>query len=586
MFQSLGMKMGKGTPILFLVIAIAFFSVNAAAELECTDSTQNGFAGGTEIIRLSASDNAHGEYPDALLGLANNYTLAIRCQETSTTLNVLADNSNPLLHLSGNTNAHAETSDGMDYPAGPLSISATTGGVDVKIAGPSFPKATCAGYNGTLTYVPIVRLSNTTNAHLESPYSGTPAQEYPYSICGAYSEVVVVNPDVLLANLTGGMSQLGETSSFTFTLTAAKQTALPDFDNTKTLLINSICEIISGGDCANATTFSTYVTKIYNDPFGDADGPNIFLNREATHYGLTLSDPYSVSPFFPTPPLPASSIVLANQYIEDQPSATGSQSYNIDAVALGLVAGRTYRVHAIATQGQYLYTPTTTSFVEQTSHVSNNFVYFDFDVVAGGGGPGPGPEGAGGDIYLIKKISFTPNPPVEGQDFSVTLELQNKHTEISEALNALVDIIIRDGAGYPIAGNASTIFADDEPVTFAPPPTGTISDATITIPIELSGAQNPALVPGQTYTVYATIQPFVDPNPTPTNESETIIGNNSAYQTFAIVNPQQTISVPDAPWWMSIVFVFVVLGWLFLSTQNEKKGKESHGRNGKFAFHK
>ncbi len=36
-------------------------------------------------------------------------------------------------------------------------------------------------------------------------------------------------------------------------------------------------------------------------------------------------------------------------------------------------------------------------------------------------------------------------------------------------------------------------------------------------------------------------------------------------------NPETPLAIPDQPWWMSVVMVSIVVGWLFLSTRNQNE---------------
>jgi hypothetical protein len=539
---------------------MVLLSGNAWAVLQCSDSIANPAFGGIEILRLSASANAHGEFPSSLKP-ASDYSLTINCKETGGTgLTVSNALTNTIIRLSSQANAHAELP-GMPNYGEFLSLTSVTGSISIQIAGPGFTQATCNGYNGTLDYVEIVRLSSTTNAHLESPYSPTPTAEYPYAICGAFSaSAPPVFPDILAVTMSGLDATTSTTSpAMNADITVTKLPSDPAYTNTRTVLIATVCDLIYS-ECATATDGIQYGIALYGDP---PSTPTIFLNREGIQYE-SVAQPYTL-----ISPLPIDNGDIVNPIAGNMESQTSpgaaTYTYVVDPVALGFLDGHIYRVQALALTGQFDHSVYGADQDEPSTAIAiTNYAQFDI-TVDDSFGPGPS-DGAGGDVFLLKKIDFVPNPPLDGSDFGTAITMQYKGTG---PLTGYLDIIIRDGEGNPIGG--SPYFAQGIGIDFTGP-----GELTRTVPIDYGGAlDNLDIEPGETFTLYATIRPYEEEPVVGENDSETVTGNNSSFKTFTVLVPQETISVPDAPPWMSVFMALIVMGWLFVSgRKEEKKNKE------------
>ncbi|MEK6970875.1 MAG: hypothetical protein AABW68_04270 [archaeon] len=547
------MKRDHSAVIILLISSIVFLGGNAWGILECSDTIASPTFGGIEILRLSASDNAHAEFPSSLG--ATNYPLAIRCRESGgTALTVSNGSTNTFIRLSSQTNAHAEVPGQTAYSQA-LSLSSVTGSISFQIAGAGFPQNTCDAYDGALNYTEIVRLSSTTNAHAESPYSGTPTKEYAYSICGAFSASGSPSyPDIIDLSLSGLNSTITTTSTMTAVLTTQKLSGDPAYTDTRTLLVASLCDL-ANTDCSGATDAFLYAQELYEDP---PASPIIFLNRVGVHYGNSTS-PYSAWPY----PVDNGDILTPfAQKLESQTvPGIGVYSYPIDATALGLIDGHQYRFQAFALPAQFNHTLGVNQD-EALADSFNNYQQFDF-TIDDAGGPGPTTNGAGGDIFILKNIDYSPNPPIEGKQFNALITVQNKRYDLTPT--GVLNVIIRDGQGNEISGFDPATY----PITFPTPASGTTAEWTETVTIEFDSGDPGAFVPGQTYTLYASVTPFDDTTIPIDEDDETVTGNNSAFKTFTVLEPQGTINVPDAPPWMSVVMALVVLGWLFASARKE-----------------
>lgn len=552
---------------LVLFLGVIILGGNATAVLQCSDLIASPAFGGTEIVRLSTSDNAHGSMP-ASLGGTVPYPVSIRCKESGgASVTVAASGTNEVLHLSSIDNAHAEFYSQANYTT-KIILNATPGGILTQIAGPGMPQLTCNGYDNlpSIDYVEVVRLSSLTNAHLESPFSETSGPltaDYEYTLCAAYTATAVSIGDVISAGFTGGeVSSIDSTTPIVATGTVNKTLSDPTATNTRTLLIYTICDATDPlSKCAQSYNQTTYLNELYAD---SPASPSIFLNRQGHHYGL-LSDPYTL---FPVPIATADILNLNAGNLEGQTTPNmASTTYTIDPspAGLNLIPGNTYRIHMVALPGEFNHPVLGNNQFEEPGGASanyvNNFDYFDFTVT---GGTGPGPtNGSGGDVFILKNIDYAPNPPIEGKQFDALITIQNKRTDLTT--NGTLNVIIRDGDGKEIPGfNPATT-----PVSFPLPASGTNAEITQPVTIEFDSDSIGAFAPGQTYTLYATITPFDDTTPPINEDDETVTGNNSAFKTFTVLEPQTTLNVPDAPPWMSVFMALIVLGWLFVSSRKE-----------------
>lgn len=533
--------------ILIALLALCM-ATGASAKIVCSDTP---ISGGIVVLKLSALTNAHAE-----LYNQTNYTTQIWCNEDSgVALNNGSANPVTLMNLSAPTNAHAEVVSATPVYTTPVLVGHNgTGVLDAQFA--TFP-STCASLGPE--YATVAHLSSLTNAHAEGP-NGT---NYNVQIClgyfpgGSPAEPIV---DIVSNQTTGGfLPSIYENQTMGVQFRIQKTAVDPGIANTRDVVIGSICDLTKT-ECQNASDYTSFYLGMLNDGTSPLWNGTVFTHRMANAYGI-------YSTYAPTLiPVNLTTVTLVTPTNLEAIGGNDDYTYTIDPTAMGLAPGN-YRLNMLALNGQYDYTVTPTNNKAETPGFVqlNNFFSADFEIKAGstsGGGAG----GNGGDVFILKSIDYDPNPPIEGADFGAKIVVQNQNTGLTTS--GKMDIIIRDGDGNPVLGVTSPTclqcFAAGQDLDFS-----SASEITIDVPIELAAIPNANLVPGQTYTLYANVLPYVDGTPTPTNDSETVVGNNAAFKTFAILNPQETVNVPDAPWWMSLVMVSVVLGWLFVSSRKE-----------------
>ncbi|MEK6821344.1 MAG: hypothetical protein AABY11_03020, partial [archaeon] len=238
--------------------------------------------------------------------------------------------------------------------------------------------------------------------------------------------------------------------------------------------------------------------------------------------------------------------------------ANYERTYAINPQTMGLAVKGNYKIVSLLVTAQYEYSrnpadavPIYTTGTETSENTVNNITYATFSVVPQGFGTLPSSDK---DIYKITNIVLNPNPPIAGQAnvAEVTVEYTAPSFVIANPSTTL-GIIIRDSKG-------NQIFSGNQPVTFV-----SMGGQTQTMSVALNDSD---IVSGQSFTIYANVPAYNDAD---NAKDEKVTGNNSSFRTFSVIEAQQTISVPDAPWWMSLLVFSVVLGWMILSRNEEKK---------------
>ncbi|MFH0970022.1 MAG: hypothetical protein V1776_01020 [Candidatus Diapherotrites archaeon] len=558
--------------ILFTLLLLVILPGLVSAKIVC--KTSDSISDGIVVVKLSAPTNAHAETYNYSGGI---YPIKIRCKEdTGVSLDNGIAGSVTLMQLSTITNAHAQTNgSGGTYTIN-VNVGESEGG-NLEVQTVTAP-LNCSNL-GT-EWDDVVHLSGTTNAHLEAPEQSN----YSIYLCLRYdSGGVPVEPtenivSVKIPNKTGILTSINDNEELSIPINLKKEAINSLNINTREIIIASVCNL-DISSCQTATDFQKYLVGIINDGTSPTWSGTVFTNRKGTAYGIyTLISPLTNIP------------INLNDIIRIE-SSPGVYAANIEALGgiynyfyivnpttMSLSPGN-YRFHAVGLWGEYDYSGGTSNKAETQAYAnSDNFDYFDFEI-KDSSGPGPGgPDGTGGDIFSIKDISFVPNPPIEGGNIVANITILNKQTDITATNATILNVVIRDGDGNPIPGTPNDYFTQQQ-ITFD----SVFPEKTIPIQISTAGIAD-AFAPGETFTLYASIDPYVESPPVgEKDDSETITGNNSAFRTFTVVNPQRAISVPDAPWWMALVVVGIVLGWMFVSTRSTKTLR---GRRGKFAFDK
>lgn len=160
--------------------------------------------------------------------------------------------------------------------------------------------------------------------------------------------------------------------------------------------------------------------------------------------------------------------------------------------------------------------------------------------------------GATLDVYTLKNIVF-PNV-YGGNDIVADVTIDNNLFLTNPTPSETILITIRDTQGSTLAGWVN------KPFPLPDFSGGKIQ--TTRIDIQPANTTTPFLNEGETYTLYATMEPFA---------SETETSNNSGYQTFIVLASPQTFSIPDFPAWMSVLTLSIVLGWLFFSARKKSE---------------
>ncbi len=560
----------SAAPFLFL-LAILFLAASGHAVLQCAEN----LAGGTTILRLSGQTNAHGE---STSHIPAGYTLhEIRCRETTGVL-VGPGQSNPvtLMRLSSTTNAHGEEpGQPMGYTI-PIAMgdNSITGTINVRVRNTALGQ-TCANIGASFPYTEVVRLSSLTNAHMEIPG----LTNYPIIICAGYDPTGGAGPyvpedlvqiDPLTHNLPGASPPaipnppLSSNNPGTITVPMRDMVfGSAGYDEMTTLQISGICDMADVA-CQNIVPTGAGYDNVEGEITNFiATGATFIVpgSMRVNKYGsgtafdtiytdLTLTQGIP-GQFFPT-------------NLEDLPSAVTSYQYNFTPAALNMTPGSTYKFFTISYRAEFDYTlssPAIVNGIEEVSYRRNNIQTFVFDVTAP---TTPPVTGTAGDVYVLKDL-VVPNTFRSGTVFAeVTIE--NRNTALPQSENVTVSVLIRDSKGTKVIGFDPAII----PATLTVPGATTV----ITIPLQPPCGATTGTVctfnEGETYAIYATVQPYVDGTPVPFDESETFTANNNGFKTFTSFEPPQAVSIPDFPAWMSMFTLSIVLGWLFFSARKEK----------------
>ncbi len=168
-----------------------------------------------------------------------------------------------------------------------------------------------------------------------------------------------------------------------------------------------------------------------------------------------------------------------------------------------------------------------------------------------------------GDVYVLKDISLPQR--YKGEQVDVTLTIQSKKAIPN---STQIEINVKDKDGKTLAG-----YPDIRTIGFSGTLNGGVESVTLpTIALEAAASPpNITFKAGETYTLYARVKPYDDlSNNSPSvTFDESVLANNSAFKTFTVPEAPQTFSIPDQPWWMSILLVAGLLGWMFVASKKK-----------------
>ena len=174
-------------------------------------------------------------------------------------------------------------------------------------------------------------------------------------------------------------------------------------------------------------------------------------------------------------------------------------------------------------------------------------------------------SGSVADVFVIRDI----NVPefYSGQDITANITIVNKKFGVAGYPNPLIATLtvgIRDSQGNPVAA-----FDPDSPPTFNVTLNQNNPNTYYSVTIEEVVA--PVFARGKTYTIYMKIDPYIDSD---TSKNEKVTANNYGVRTFAVLENQNPVTVPDNPWWMGLVFVGSILGWMYISSAQTRKNNQ------------
>ncbi|MDP2666381.1 MAG: hypothetical protein Q8P05_02690 [Candidatus Diapherotrites archaeon] len=549
---------------LILLFAVAMMQT-AHADLVCGT---NVLPNSVIVLKLSSSTNAHAELPTQ-----NNYSVNIYCHETSgvTLFNDGSNNPVTLLKLSSNTNAHGEEPDLTNYPFSvQLGHNGPAGSTIVVNVADATQGQSCASIPGGLIYTEVVRLSRSTNAHLQAP-NFVGSSPYDIIICAAYNsggsfvagdiiETTIPSSTIFPTGLE--VNQTGDVTIRTDNLVDN----ISEYTRVATLQIVAICDL-TDSKCQNLNNgradYSLTKTEIENLFSGNSSsiiGNSIHLIEYSEPSGSLTYDPiYTAYSTFLSNNYPLASYEKLNQ-LDGTPAVSWNYTVDPRPTALNLVVGQSYRVIAFNYLAEYDHTSPLFNEIEGWRYRIDNAFTFDFDVVPPSGGGSV--VGSGGDIYILKDIAFPNLFRGNNIDIEITAEnLKFGDPNYPSVENAEVQIYIRDSKGAGIQSYqplTQSITFDNQVETF-----------TFTLE-QVSVPPAPVFALGETHTAYVAITPYQDRDPTPPDYSETLHLNNTGFRTFAVVQAPQAVSVPDAPWWINMVVLGMVLGFLFLGMRKRK----------------
>lgn len=528
-----------------ILVVFILFSSGANAVLQCGESVS-----GVTVLKLSGQSNAHGE-----LFSQATYPISIKCADTgagAVTLNNGTSNPQNVVRLSGVTNAHAEAPNQPTTYTQNVQLGFNGGSGDLRIEVVNAP-STCSSLDGGgYTFTEVVRLSNTLNAHLQSPaFVGAP---YPIRICAAYNPTGTPLPtdDIVSVGMSSIPINIPDTGTTDVIITSQNliTPSNPNFSNYAgigTVRATFMCDL-EDPECQNIGDFTTAATEILLPGF-----PFVPNSIEGNNYGAN------------SPAYLAAMVGLGISSTSTQdPLTSDQQTYTIDPAVL--TSGHTYRLFTILFPAEYTYT--SVFDFEDNSKLTNNFDSLDFTVGTAGPCPGtgcpcPGPtcpdSGAGGDVYVIKSLTVDPTPSIKGHALSANVTIENKRADLPGTISNTLQVIIRDEQGNIIPGFEAGI-----PVTFNNTSVG--NSITQAVNFLIDPGTNTFFEAGKTYTLYVSVPKYTEGVTSPNNEI--ITANNSSSNAFVLIEEQAPISVPDAPWWMSVMMVAGILGWLFISSRN------------------
>lgn len=541
---------------LLIVGLLTLFGSTAAASIVCKQS--NLPSDGIVVYKQSAITNAHGS-----LFNQTGFTFETRCLETTgVALNNGTQNPVTLFSLSSSTNGHAEEAGQSNYTNDiQVGFSGAPGILDVKVAGiPLTTPTNCSGYNaGTTVYAEVARLSGTTNAHLES--INNPLTNYTIQICIAYISSGVAPPDDDIASvIMSGNTPTVTDAGLPITIQSSNLVSSDStFTNVGTVRLTAMCDMIDP-ECGIITTYDAAIGEIftYLSPATAANSVIVPGTQRSNNYDST------------NPIYLAAIAVFGNTGNVPFTSPTNNQTYTISPTSVGLFDDHTYRVFTVDLVSQF--TKASTTYFEDADERFNNFDEFTITYDADGSGPTtPGcppncpPGGAGGDEIALGTMTFEPNLWVQGEGFTLNIPAVNKRMDLyPSGVTIQGTLIIRGEDGVMIPG------FDPAPIQFRfeVPTSGTVSSTGATylngspITIEFAGLDNAAFIVGETYTFFAKAN---------VQAGEVISANNSTSGNGVKIIGAEPIGVPDAPWWMSIMMVSIVLGWLFLASRKQEQ---------------
>ncbi len=562
-----------GMGILFL--GILFLAGNASAAFVCDETLT------PKLVYISAQTNAHADTTGA-------YPIGIGCGDTTAGVSVQTD---PLgitiLQLSTVTNAHAEIPGGSNYTQ-LIKVKLDIGTGTLTVNTDTSP--TCANLNGgAFVYVPFVHLNSATNAHVQSPDYAGPF--YGTTVCLGYDASGTPAPasNIIQVSLSGNSLSIpqGGTTSIQTTTTnlvsgnlsytqisslhaiAICNSALPacqaiddyqDFSNALATFVAATSSTYSGPLVKESVQLSVYNNNLPDNPYvslynqfqsnwpsNPETGPYGTINSFTTH---SISYPINAGTTGTNPlnlPLGAyrilSADVQARFIFNGAPNNNEITTNDNFAIATLSVTGC----------GDGTYTPPAEKCGEPGAPicpVGQSCNTSTCQCEAGSGSSG----GTGGDVYVVKDIQY---PQLyRGNTISAEITVENKKfiSDPTTKNNVMFNYVVRDSEGKEVAGLSPST------------QTNNFTSATQTFTFDLEIAGNDVFNLGETYTLFVKVQPYVGSSP---DESESITGNNSAFRTFTVLAPLQNVSVPDAPAWMSILMVSIVLGWLFFSTRKK-----------------
>lgn len=283
-----------------VTVTAGFFIHAYAGTLSCTITTQAACSTGTIVLRMSSSSNATSELPS---GSNPSYSNNVVCCTGVTGLSNSCGVGTfaTALKLSSTTNAHVEQSQLSNYTE-EVCLSVITGSVSV-----AYQANNCTGYDTSLG-----SMSSSTNAHVGTSTS------YTTKICATASDVVGPNQSIsfsistttisfgFLDSLSSRYGTAGSAGSGTeveaHTITASSTAT------------NGYIITVQGGTLRSLQNQSNTITQIGGVNTSPSPGTEQFGIRFATTTGTGLvTSPYNGSGFAYSGSATTSSQVLSGQ---------------------------------------------------------------------------------------------------------------------------------------------------------------------------------------------------------------------------------------------------------------------------------